>query len=144
MPSFTLPLFWDCRVLRAVRVFTKPWNLPILFMIFFHSWFTISSIIISSGKIKPWKELFQSVKMFKHKKYVLVNLMVINFGSNCSVKTQKLLRFQAHGTTELQHSVLEWIWIKGSYLSQWLPQGERWPPKESKSWWIEILHGGSH
>ena len=42
------------------------------------------------------------------------------------------------------HSVLERIWIKGSYLSQWLPQGERWPPKESKSWCIEILHGGSH
>ena len=29
------------------------------------------------------------------------------------------------------HSVLERIWIKGSYLSQWLPQGERGPPKES-------------
>ena len=42
------------------------------------------------------------------------------------------------------HSVPEWIWIKGSYLSQWLPQGERGPPKESKSRWIEILHGGSH
>ena len=42
------------------------------------------------------------------------------------------------------HSVLERIWIKGSYLSQWIPQGERWPPKESKSWCIEILHGGSH
>ena len=41
------------------------------------------------------------------------------------------------------HSVLEWIWVKGSYLSKWLPQGERGPPKESKSWWIEILHGGS-
>ena len=41
------------------------------------------------------------------------------------------------------HSVLELIWIKGSYLSQWLPQGERGPPKESKSQWIEILHGGS-
>ena len=41
------------------------------------------------------------------------------------------------------HSVPEWIWIKGSYLSQWLPQGERGPHKESKSWWIEILHGGS-
>ena len=25
------------------------------------------------------------------------------------------------------HSVLERIWIKGSYLSQWLPQGERGP-----------------
>ena len=37
----------------------------------------------------------------------------------------------------INHSVLERIWIKGSYLSQWLPQ-------ESKSWWIEILHGGSH
>ena len=39
--------------------------------------------------------------------------------------------------------MLERIWIKGSYLSQWLPQGERGPPKESKSRWIEILHGGS-
>ena len=42
------------------------------------------------------------------------------------------------------HSVLERIWVKGSYLSQWLPQGERSPPKESKSRWIEIFHGGSH
>ena len=42
---------------------------------------------------------------------------------------------------KVPHSVLERIWIKGSYLSQWLPQGERWPPKESKSWCIEILHG---
>ena len=41
------------------------------------------------------------------------------------------------------HSVLERIWIKGSYPSQWLPQGERGPPKESKSRWIEIPHGGS-
>ena len=41
------------------------------------------------------------------------------------------------------HSVLEWIWIKGSYPSQWIPQGERGPPKESKSRWIEILHSGS-
>ena len=40
------------------------------------------------------------------------------------------------------NSVLERIWIISSYLSQWLPQGE--PPKESKSRWIEILHGGSH
>ena len=28
------------------------------------------------------------------------------------------------------HSVLERIWVKGSYLSKWLPQGERGPPKE--------------
>ena len=42
------------------------------------------------------------------------------------------------------HSVPERIWIKGSYPSQWLPQGERGTPKESKSRWIEILHGGSH
>ena len=41
------------------------------------------------------------------------------------------------------HSVLERIWVKGSYLSQWLPQGERGHPKESKSRWIEILHVGS-
>ena len=43
-----------------------------------------------------------------------------------------------------RHSVLERIWVKGSYLSQWLPQGERGPPKESKSRCIEILHVGSH
>ena len=46
--------------------------------------------------------------------------------------------------SEINHSVLERIWVKGSYLSQWLPQGERGPHKESKSWWIEIFHGGSH
>ena len=37
------------------------------------------------------------------------------------------------------HSVLERIRVKGSYLSQWLPQGERGPPKESKSLWIETV-----
>ena len=42
------------------------------------------------------------------------------------------------------HSVLEWIWVKCSDLSQWLPQGERGPPKESKSQWVEIFHIGSH
>ena len=31
----------------------------------------------------------------------------------------------------LDHSVLERILKKGSYLSQWLPQGERGAPKES-------------
>ena len=46
--------------------------------------------------------------------------------------------------TIVWHSVLEGIWVKGSYLSQWLPQGERGPPKESKSQWIKIFHGGSH
>ena len=48
--------------------------------------------------------------------------------------------FLSEGT----HSVLERIWVQGSYPSQWLPQGERGPPKESKSPWIEIFHGGSH
>ena len=38
----------------------------------------------------------------------------------------------------IYHSVLERIWVKGSYQSQWLPQGERGPPTESKSLWIEI------
>ena len=51
---------------------------------------------------------------------------------------------QSLGKDKLHHSVLEWIWVKGSYLSKWLPQGERGPPKESKSRWIEILHIGSH
>ena len=41
------------------------------------------------------------------------------------------------------HSVLEWIWIKGSYPSQWLPNGEREPPKsknhdELKPRWVPI------
>ena len=31
------------------------------------------------------------------------------------------------------HSVPEWIWIKGSYLSQWLPQGERGDPLRSQN-----------
>ena len=44
---------------------------------------------------------------------------------------------------KILHSVLERIWIKCSYVSQWLPQGERGPSKESKSRWIKILHGGS-
>ena len=55
-----------------------------------------------------------------------------------------LLMLQFRDIWIVCHSVPEWIWIKGSYLSQWLPQGERGPPKESKSRWIEILHGGSH
>ena len=42
------------------------------------------------------------------------------------------------------HSVRERIWIEGSDLSQWLPQGERRSPKESKSPWIETFHGESH
>ena len=53
-------------------------------------------------------------------------------------------RFQKTDLSDFDHSVPKRIWIKGSYLSQWLPQGERGPPKESKSRWIEILHGGSH
>ena len=51
--------------------------------------------------------------------------------------------YNCHSRYYQEHSVLERIWIKGSYLSQWLPKGERGPPKESKSQWIEILHGGS-
>ena len=58
-------------------------------------------------------------------------------------RNQKV-RLLRHEVREGEHSVPERIWIKGSYLSQWLPQGERWPPRESKSWCIEILHGGSH
>ena len=50
---------------------------------------------------------------------------------------------QAYVMSIISHSVLERIWVKGSYLSKWLPQGKRGPPKESKSRWIEILHGGS-
>ena len=46
--------------------------------------------------------------------------------------------------SKCSHSVLERIWVKGSNLSKWLPQGERGPPKESKSLWIEIIHVGSH
>ena len=42
------------------------------------------------------------------------------------------------------HSVLERIWVKCSDLSQWVSQGARGPPKESKSRWIEIFRGGAH
>ena len=54
------------------------------------------------------------------------------------------LFFEDVPDVEADHSVLERIWVKGSYLRKWLPQGERGPPKESKSRWIEILHVGSH
>ena len=58
--------------------------------------------------------------------------------------TLQIMLLQLNWAKQSCHSVLEQIWIKGSYLSQWLPQGEMRPPKESKSWWIEIFHGGSH
>ena len=61
-----------------------------------------------------------------------------NLGRFYRVPFKSLLRVQIK-----RASVLERIWVKGSYLSQWLPQGERGPPKESKSQWIEILHVGS-
>ena len=42
------------------------------------------------------------------------------------------------------HSVLEHIWIKGSYLDQRLPQYESLYSIGLKSARIEILHDGSH
>ena len=47
--------------------------------------------------------------------------------------SEKATEFEkiSYSNLKLLHSVLERIWIKGSYLSQWLPQGERGPPKES-------------
>ena len=51
-------------------------------------------------------------------------------------KEKMLLKLLSKGLR--LRSVLERIWIK------WLPQVERWPPKESKSLCIEVLHGGSH
>ena len=59
------------------------------------------------------------------------------------ILTATICQVQSPNFFLVLHSVLERIWIKGSYLCQILPQGERGPPKESKSWWIEILHGGS-
>ena len=44
----------------------------------------------------------------------------------------------------LPHSVLEQIYIKGSYLDQILSQHESLYPIGLKSARIEILHGGSH
>ena len=43
-----------------------------------------------------------------------------------------------------QHSVLEKIWIKGSYLDQRLSQHENLYPIGLKSATIEMPHGGSH
>ena len=43
-----------------------------------------------------------------------------------------------------KHSVLEQIWIKGSYLDQRLSQHESFYPIGLKSARIEIPHGGSH
>ena len=80
-------------------------------------------------KIMPvfrWQHLFEDGRGFKVR-------LSVNYGQNCRILSKYTM----------PHSVPEWIWIKGSYLSQWLPQGERGPPKESKSRWIEILNGGS-
>ena len=80
-------------------------------------------------KIMPvfrWQHLFEDGRGFKVR-------LSVNYGQNCRILSKYTM----------PHSVPEWIWIKGSYLSQWLPQGERGSPKESKSRWIEILHGGS-
>ena len=44
----------------------------------------------------------------------------------------------------LDHSVLEQIWIQGSYLDQRLSQHKSLYPIGLKSARIEILHGGSH
>ena len=61
---------------------------------------------------------------------------------NISIFYGLIISNYCHILTPLS-KVLERIWIKGSYISQWLPQGERWPLKESKLRWIEIFHGGS-
>ena len=79
--------------------------------------------------------------MFKTVEERVLCLIVLIINKKGSI----LLAIYICNTTWIMvHSVLEWIWIKGSYLSQWLPQGESGPPKESKSRWIEILKGGSH
>ena len=44
----------------------------------------------------------------------------------------------------MKHSVLEQIWIKGSYLDQRLPQHESLYPIGLKLARIEIPHIGSH
>ena len=82
---------------------------------------------------------------FKNRKFLITSFMILvwdlkNLGPPHKIDfcRQDWVTSPAHRP----HSVLERIWIKGCYLSQWLPQGERWPPKESKSWWIEILHIG--
>ena len=82
--------------------------------------------------IFPWM-----IARFVFLQYVVIHGHLFKF-----VHHGFLNNFETNGV--IHHSVLERIWIKGSYLSQWLPQGERGPPKESKLRWIEILHGGSH
>ena len=47
-------------------------------------------------------------------------------------KVCSVCQIQTHDLNQVSHSALQQIWIKGSYLSQWLPQGESGPPKESK------------
>ena len=75
-----------------------------------------SCLLISLVKFAIWKK-FQKVKKRRTEKYDKENcthLLTIIMGICLSV-----------------HSVLERIWIKVSYLSQWLSQGKRGPPKES-------------
>ena len=99
----------------------------------------------------PIKLLF--LYFFNRRSYISCLLSFISFQISGSIevkeKVQLLQTSVKNGTNGntngnmgyqvSKHSVLERIWIKGSYLSQWLPQGERGPPKESKSRWIEIL-----
>ena len=72
------------------------------------------------------------------------SLQILKFDTSFHFQFQKGTENYFGFLTYALHSVLERIWIKGSYLGQWLPQGERRPPKESKSRWIEIFQGGSH
>ena len=99
-------------------------------------WGTSCSFQDLAAKIRNW--LHHDIESqllgqnLKFEFYITSTFQACHFSSTDLVKLFMLF-----------HSVLERIWIKGSYLSQWLPKGERRPPKESKSRWIEILHGGS-
>ena len=120
-------------------------------------WFTQKYICSIRSKVenhKPVKKLhtllIQFILLIKCFKYLDPSRQYLNcepYGiqtvpPNLRIYTpQKIIKVKS--SLEFAHSVLERIWVKGSYLSQWLPQGERGPPKESKSRWIEILHGGS-
>ena len=129
----------------------SPQEFSILTLVVAFFFSSISSIIY----ILPWKHVLFSLTNlcnFIHTRWFTTSKeMVAIYSRNsqcCSQENLVLVSYEIHTIFGrylcLATQCARTIWMKGSYLSQWLPQSERRPPKESKSRWIEILLGGSH
>ena len=127
---------WLCNSHRQhIKAHPTSWHYPLIIYLVCSS--AIVMLSQSSLELRSLLDPLESgvaLKVNIFQNHLFLYQITHNMTKDCS------LNYQCMKT----HSVLEWIWIKGSYLSQWLPQGERGPLKESKSQWIEIFHGGSH